>query len=140
MAKDIKVTFKKDEEDIYEYILLKGKGIFIKELIRKEMNSTINSLDKFSGSFDDMDSSIKKMLVQILQNTNDIKNIVSDNKNFAVNTYSNLNDTVKADITNDNKYEIISDFSIDDLLELNLKIYTDLMALIILNSGILMIL
>ena len=114
MAKDIKVTFKKDEEDIYEYILLKGKGIFIKELIRKEMNSTINSLDKFSGSFDDMDSSIKKMLVQILQNTNDIKNIVSDNKNFAVNTYSNLNDTVKADITNDNKYEIISDFSIDD--------------------------
>ena len=115
MAKDIKVTFKKDEEDIYEYILLKGKGIFIKELIRKEMNSNINSLDQSSGSFDDMDSSIKKILVEILQNTNDIKNIVSDNKDYAINTCSNLNETVKADITTENKYKIISDFSIDDL-------------------------
>lgn len=116
MAKDIKVTFKKDEEDIYEYILLKGKGIFIKELIRKEINSNINSLDQFSGSFDDMDSSTKKMLVEILQNTNDIKNIVSENKDYTINTCSNLNESVKADIINDdNNYKIISDFSIDDL-------------------------
>ena len=118
MAKDIKVTFKKDEEDIYEFIMLKGKGLYIKELIRKEMNTGDSSLD--SGNLCS-DCNAKEMLLEILKNTYDINKKLSscnksDNKNKATMPDNSLHNT---DIANspsdDNKYRIINDFSIDDL-------------------------
>ena len=118
MAKDIKVTFKKDEEDIYKYILLKGKGLYIKELIRKEMNAGESSLDSDSLC---SDGSAKEMLLEILKNTYDINKKLSscnksDNKNEATMPDNSFHNTdIENSPSDDNKYRIINDFSIDDL-------------------------
>ncbi len=119
MAKDIKVTFKKDEEDIYEYILLKGKGLYLKELIRKDLEMNSDSLKTTSvGSNVNLDNDTRKLLISILENTQDIKNKLIDNiGNNKVNKPDNeISDTDKLGaIESEEKCKIIRDFSIDDL-------------------------
>jgi len=121
MAKDIKVTFKKDEEDIYEYILLKGKGLYLKELVSKDMKISMNSdsLKTNPGSFNICpDNETRRLLINILENTQDIKNCITNNiKNEVKESKEISQNTDKADrIEENDKCRIISDFSIDDLL------------------------
>lgn len=106
MAKEIKVTFKKEEEYLYNYIMEQGKGKFLKELIKSLLENkdiSIPSNNNVTSDKNDLMDKLEKMQLDILE----IKNKLSS-KNKVDNVKP------KAEIE-DNNVGISKNFNIDDL-------------------------
>ena len=94
MAKEIKVTFKKEEEYLYNYVIEQGKGKFLKEIIKSILeNKSIDVPLNNAISDKDLISKLEKMHLDILE----IKNKLSSKSKM------------------DNDLGISKNFNIDDL-------------------------
>ena len=104
MAKEIKVTFKKEEEYLYNYVIEQGKGKFLKELIKSILeNKSIDVPLNNAISDKDLISKLEKMHLDILE----IKNKLSSKSKMD-------NEKSKTEIEN-NDLGISKNFNIDDL-------------------------
>lgn len=103
MAKEIKVTFKKEEEYLYNYVIEQGKGKFIKDLIKSLLENKDISIPSVTSDKDDLMDKLEKMQLDILEikKTLSIQNKVDNVK-------------PKAEIE-DNNVGISKNFKIDDL-------------------------
>lgn len=105
MAKEIKVTFKKEEEYLYNYVIEQGKGKFIKEIIKSLLENKDISIPNNNVTSDknDLMDKLEKMQLDILEIK---KTLSSENKMD--------NEKSKAKIE-DNNVGISKNFKIDDL-------------------------
>lgn len=105
MAKEIKVTFKKEEEYLYEYVIEQGKGKFLKEIIKSLLENKDISIPSYSNGTSDenlMDK-LEKMQLDILE----IKNTLS--------TQNKVDNVKPKDEIEDNNVGISKNFNINDL-------------------------
>ena len=103
MAKEIKVTFKKEEEYLYNYVIEQGKGKFLKEIIKSLIENKDISIPSVTSDKDDLMDKLEKMQLDILE----IKKTLT--------APSNQTDKKDIDISINNKVGISKDFNIDDL-------------------------